>query len=236
MALKFKSYSGRYGFGREGGATAVFTCLWSERFTQKAILLGAGDANDPTLKCNSVRIEYAGGDPFCGYAQLTCDFMPIARVEAKRLNAAMTCHYEYSSESFTISGKGWTWASGKQITNQNILPVKIIKITDIILSGTRAVVDLSTYDAYDDCCNSAAFKGAPAGCVLFSGASADERTLDDGSIVSDVQIKLRRRSIPWNQFFNEDTGAWEEIKQTSGGTKMFELVSFAPLLQAVTTP
>jgi hypothetical protein len=215
----------------DGGSKSsfVFTCDWADRFTNKALLLGAIDANDTTLMCNEVTFAYLGNQP-SALAELHCNFIPAWKILTLLPDNPFKVRTSYGAESFTVSGDGWKWASGAPIVNKNVLPIQTVAVTEVVLFGCRsAEFDLSAYDAYEDQVNSDTFLGAAAETVMFQGATRNPRYDANGNLVYDVEVKLKRRNRSWNEFFNETTGQFEEIKDGSGN-KVFASTAFAGLL------
>jgi hypothetical protein len=213
-------------------AQGTWWCDWEDRIDARAQILHAPDPFDSSLACEKVSFKPKDGDWACGKAELAATFVSHQMIAQKDPTAAFKWRLDYSNEAFTISSKGWKWASGAEIKNTDIKPVKELSFTDIVLYGSRTAISLATYDTYDDHINSDVFLGAAIGTVLFKTATAQPRPLSDGSEVVDVEVRLRRRSIPWNQLWNEDTAAWEEIVKTVGGGKVYGSTAFAPLLAA----
>ena len=139
--------------------------------------------------------------------------------------------------SFTIAPKDkngvvkWKWASGADILNESILPLYAKGVQRIVFFGTRTSVDSSTWAAYVDHVDNDGFDGMSAGCSIFRGATANPRVLEDGTPTNDVELHVDTRSNPWNEFYNETTSAWEQIKRVSDGSPMFSACAFAPLLE-----
>jgi hypothetical protein len=230
MSLTCTSYHNTGSIDGGAKSTFVFICDWADRFTNKALLLGAVDANDTTLMCNEVTFSYLGNQHSAN-AELHCSFIPAWKILVMQPDNPFLAKTAAGAESFTISGDGWTWASGDPILNKAVLPIKTVAVTEVVLFGCRsAEFSLDAYDGYEDKVNDGEFLGAPAGTVMFQGATRNPRYDCNGNIVYDVEIKLKRRNKSWNEFFNETTGHFEEIKDGSGN-KAFESTSFAGLLE-----
>lgn len=196
------------------GSTYRYIGNLADLASDRTALLRAVDALDSTLMCASVASELLNKDYATGKVELTASFIPAWRLNAMIPNSNWRRRIVQGAESFTfvpLKGAKAKWASGKAIRNRNILPLMTVAVDQITLFGTRTTVDLSTWASYQNKVNSDTFLGATAGFVLFKGASADPRQLEDGTMTNDVQLHLARRYIEWNKDYNEDTGAWEVV-------------------------
>jgi len=229
VAIEQTHYTNTLSTNGGSRSTLVYVCNDSEWMATRNGLANALDANDPTLKCTEVTREHLNNDPATGKSVLTASFTPKDKAQQRQPDQPMMPRIQFGSEMFSVRGKGWVWATGnKPIDNDRVQPVKVIQTAELILYGTRTSMDLSTYDAYNDCINADVFLGAAAGTVRFDSPSAQARIQGDGSVVWDVELKFKRRSIHWNKYWNEDTNAWDDIK--CGGIHTYEFAVFAPLL------
>ncbi len=213
-------------------STYSFKCLKSDLAAVEAIFLRAGDGNDPTLVCPRVVSDMTSVDA-SGVMRMkgTANFYPKWKIDAEIPDQPFKWRYTSEAQSFTRRSDAWTWASGQPINNTSIKPIESVGLTGIVLYGTRSIFDAMTYAAYVDKVNSDYFCGAPAGYVMYQkGACGTPKQLDDGSDVWYVEIPLICRYVaPWNSFFNETTGLWEEIRRPDL-SPMYAAVPFAPLL------
>lgn len=228
-ALTITGYTNRKAITGNSGSQFRAVCDRADVAYYQSYFLRAVDGNDTTLKCESVDWDYLNKDAATAKVELTANFVPGWKLDALVPNSAFKMRIEYGSESFTVSGSAWTWNSGAAIVNANILPIKSIGIQNVTLFGTRSSVDLATYSSYQDKVNSDSFLGLSAGKVLFRGAAASPRQLEDGTMTYDVEVRLSARSVSWNSFFNESTGAWEDIKDGSNN-KLYSSTAFSGLL------
>ncbi|HUX15525.1 MAG TPA: hypothetical protein VMW52_03580, partial [Phycisphaerae bacterium] len=129
----------------------------------------------------------------------------------------------------------WRWASGEEILNDSVLPLCAQGVLRLVLFGTRSSVDASTWESYEDKVNSDTFLGRTAGKCIFKGASFSPRVLEDGTETNDIELHIETRNRSWNQFYNETTGEWEEIRRQDGGgnwtVTAFSAVAFSDLLE-----
>jgi len=111
------------------------------------------------------------------------------------------------------------------------MPLHTQGVLKVVLFGTRTTVDAGTWLDYVDHVNSDTFLGMAPGCCIFRGAPFNPRVLEDGTPTNDVELHIETRAKPWNQFYNETTGAWEEIRRVGDNSPMFSAAAFAPLLE-----
>lgn len=228
-SLEIIGYDNRKTITGNSGSRFRCVCDRADVAYYQSYFLRALDGNDLTLKCDSVEWDYLNKDPATAKVELTANFVPGWKLDALVPNSAFKVRIEFGSESFTVSGSAWKWNSGEPITNANILPIKTVGVQQVTLFGTRSSVNLATYSGYQDKVNSDSFLGLSAGKVLFRGAAANPRQLEDGTITYDVEIRLSAREVSWNSFFNETTGAWEDIKDGSSN-KLYSATAFGGLL------
>ena len=213
-------------------STYEFKCHKTALATVEAIFLYAGDGNDPTLTCTTVTSQMTSVDA-SGVMMMkgTAKFVPKWKLDALTPDQPFQWRYRSASQSFTLKSDLWTWGSGEPVLNTSIKPLMNVGLTEIVLFGARSTFDAATYAEYVDKVNSDYFCGAPPGYVMYQqGASANPRQLDTGVMVYDVEIPLVcRYAAPWNAFFNEATGVFEDILRPDL-SYMYHAVSFGPLL------
>jgi len=232
-----KGWRNRLSLDGGSGSTHVVVSDISEIEAVRQSLLGSqdtsGGAVNGLLKCMSVETRYGTGsdDPAGNKATTTAEFVPAWKVDALDPTAAFAIRYNYSADGFTYNIKNGNakWASGKPIYNRNVMPRKVLSITEAILFGVRLTAGLTTYAQWTDKVNSDIFLGAAPGFALFKGASADPFQLPDGRKAYKHQVTVAFRSIEWNKDYNEDTGAWE-VCFPDGTNPKFGSVAFAGLL------
>ncbi len=78
--------------------------------------------------------------------------------------------------------------------------------------------------------NDATFLGQPAEQVLFLGAKTHRESLADGTRTQEVALTFKWREKKWNYAPRPDTGVWERI-QTSVGGSPYETADLLPLLR-----
>lgn len=196
----------------------------------EALLFRAVDGDNPNFTVNTISREYFGGDKATGKTILHVNEVPAWKLLCLLPDSPFQIRYEWGSESFTVSGAGYTWDDASPLVNTSVQPLMPMSVTQIVLFGTRSTIDLGTYDAYIDKLNSGTFLGAAAECVLFCGASATPRMLETGDMTNDVEICLKRRRVSWNKFWNETIGDWDYIVQAGTSTKLLGTTSFTGLL------
>lgn len=213
----------------DGNSGSVFTmvCGVEDMEAVRALFLEAVDGNDPNLHCSSFDFTIFGDSATDMYL---CEarFIPTWKLTLLQPDQPFRVYINSSSMDMTLKSSDWTWASGAPVTNQ-VSPIMTIGIQEVVLKGARTGVDLSTYGGYADKVNSDTFLGKDAGLVIFKSASISPRQLATGIITNDVEIRLESRNIPWNQFFNEDTGLFEEVRDPSSNP-MFASAAFSGLL------
>jgi len=225
-----------------GGSRSTLTgmCDDSEWLSIRNLLLGAIDAYDPTLRCTEVQRDH--WDHVGTFAsRLTATFTPRDEEDEQEIDGPMLPTLNFGSEMFTVKGPQWTWLSdGKKIDMDLVQPVKILQVAELTLHGRRRSINWSTFDAYLNSVNSDTFFGAPPGTVRFDSPAAQKVVLPEGGYAWDVELKFKRRSIPWNQVWRPgqlsavgsyDTGKWDEVR--NGSERLYTPVAYMPLMQAV---
>lgn len=233
MVTEYVDYDNTHDVRGSSESHFVVNCSYADRLDVCAGFLWALDGNDTTLQCYKTSWKYLAAAENVDdiLVQVRADFMPAWKLQLLMPDQPFKVRYEYGSQSFTISGKGYVWADDNSaIENENILPLKVVDVKDVVLYGSRSSFDSGTFSGYEDRVNNATFLGAPAGCVLFRGASATPRQLETGTMTWDVEVKLSIRQISWNMFYREKDGTFQEIKQAGSGNKMFPAVGFGGLL------
>jgi hypothetical protein len=235
---KYTNTASLYGGSR---ATLEGVCLDSEWLSIRNTLLGSPDSYDPTLRCTEVTRSHHNGDPGTDMSQLVATYTPREEEDPTELDGPMLPSLNFGSEMFTVKGPQWTWLSdGKLIDPDQVQPVKILQVAELTLHGRRSVMNWSTFDAYLNSVNSDTFFGAPPGTVRFDSPAAQKVALPTGGYAWDVELKFKRRSIPWNQVWRPgvmspgggyDTGKWDEV--TNGTERIYTLVNYDPLLLPV---
>jgi len=214
-------------------STFEFACHKDDYDVVRAIFLRALDANDLTLQCASVSRDYlAVKDADEIIYKCTANFIPSWRLESLIPDQPFRWRLRGGSQSFTLRSELWKWASNEPINNDTVKPLMSIATCDVVLYGTRSVYDPSTYAAYVDTVNADTILGVPPGYMMFGqGPTASPRQLEDGTMTWDVEIPVTVRWVAtWNEFFNEDTGYFEAIKDADGNP-MFASINYAPLLE-----
>jgi len=232
-----KGWRNRLSLDGGSSSTHVVVSDISEIEAVRQSLLGSqdtsGGAVNGLLKCMSVETRYGTGsdDPAGNKATTVAEFVPAWKVDALDPAAAFAIRYNYSADGFTFNIKNpkAKWESGKSVENREVLPRKVLSITEAILFGVRMTAGLNTYTQWADKVNSDTFLGGAPGHVLFRGGSADPFQLPDGRKAYKHQVTVASRSEEWNKDYNEITGKWEYVLP-DGVNRKFEAVSFAGLL------
>lgn len=217
------------------GTTAGHTTGMDDLNSVRTTYMESVDAFDTSLRCADFSFKYFKDDPKTGKYECEAKFIPFWKLLQLKPNQPMRVRINYSTQTITLKSTQWTWNSGAPVLNANVSPFLTIPIDEITLFGARTgtstngSMDLTIYDTYRNKVNSDTFLGAAPGQVLFKSASASPRQLSDGTLTNDVEIRVDRRAIEWNMFFNETTGLWEVMKDPSGNP-MFGPVSFVSLL------
>ena len=183
-----KGWRNRLSLDGNSSNTHVVVSDISEIEAVRQSLLGSqdtsGGAVNGLLKCMSVETRYGTGsdDPAGNKATTTAEFVPAWKVDALDPTKAFAIRFNYSADGFTynIKNPNATWDDGDPILNRNVLPRKVLSITEAILFGVRLTAGLTTYAQWTDKVNSDIFLGAAPGYALFRGASADPFQLPDG--------------------------------------------------------
>jgi hypothetical protein len=226
-------YHGDVHVGGNSSATAKWVCNNANVATNRGGLLYAVCAEVLTLSCESIEHEYLNNDASNGKSVLTGHFIPTWKLDALTPDQPFRIRYENASESFTLTGTAWTWASGKDLLNRNIQPLLASGIIRLCLFGTRSSYDAATFDAWADTVSSDGnFLGAGPAQVRFAGSAGDPRQLDNGTLVYDVRVMLEARKHSWNEFYNEDTGEWEALYKRGTTDPMYADAAYAGLLEA----
>ncbi len=192
----------------------------------RALLLRSADDNDSDLYWWSCEMSPLPGDKggiTFEKVELTFESIPSWQLLLKLPNQPFYRTIEWGMQSFTIPGGtncAFKWADGRPISTANILPTVSILVAEISLKGVRSGVDLSTFSAYEDKVNNDTYMGAPAGRVLFRGANAAPKMLDNGDLTNDVTIRMSSRSVDWRKFYDATPNAgaggaaygWQFIK------------------------
>jgi len=244
-----KGWRNRLSLDGGSGSTHIVVSDISEIEAVRQSLLASedtsGGAVNGLLKCMSVETRYGTGsdDPAGNKATTVAEFVPAWKVDALDPTKAFAIRFNYSADGFTynIKNPNAKWDDGDPILNRNVLPRKVLSITEAILFGVRLNAGLTTYAKWTDKVNSDIFLGAAPGYALFRGASADPFQLPDGRKAFKHQVTVAFRSIEWNKDYREDssgedaqgyyelTGGWQ-IVLPDGVHKKFEAVAFAGLL------
>ncbi len=227
MTDQFLDYKAQTTLTGNSGSTYRFltpwTGAWTDMLAAKLSYLGAYDAHDMTLQCDSVSVDYLGDDPNSNQGILTVHCMPAWKLALLLPNTPFRIKRRAGAESFTIytpptAPAPLKWADGSTVLNTAILPTIKIPTIDVVLFGNRTVVDASTWATYSGCVNSDTFDGMPAGTVMFEGATSNPRQLEDGTLTNDVELTFKVRvltaggvTITWNHFWNETKGAWDTL-------------------------
>lgn len=231
MAVETIDYRQDISINGDSSSTIVQVCEADEVAGVIATLQRAVDAYNNSLKCHRISLECLTNNWLTGKFQVTAQFCPDLKLDAKTPDAPLKYRFQYHSEAMAIpTNADWKWQTGSvPVEEGDVQVVKHIAHTEIILYGTRNTVDLSTYDTWQGKVNSDTFLGAAAGYVLFDSASAAPRALDTGAVTNDLEIKLIRRSVPWNQFWNKKTGTWDTLLGPSNAP-VYPSAAFAGLL------
>lgn len=72
--------------------------------------------------------------------------------------------------------------------------------------------------------NNATFEGEPMGCVVLEGMAAEQSVSANGSSHWTVDFRFNIRvvrndagdTLSWNHVFDDQTGAWREVKRNDG--------------------
>ena len=178
------------------------------------------------LKCKTFHWGWFKNDPLTGKAEFTAKYIPAWKIEIELPGFPFRRRIEFGSQSFTLTGKQAKWQdTGDIIANANIQPLLTVAVDHITLFGTKTPVDLSTYAGFENRVNSDAYLGIPVGCGLFLGAGANNKMLDDGTIVDDVEIRIDARAIPWNKDYRESDGTWQTV--LINGNPKFGSIAFS---------
>lgn len=219
---------------RDWSAEMEVVTAWDGYETVRDALLQQNDPNEISLYPMSIDVGKLQDDNGQDYAQLSIQYGSQQQWEAYQLNKAFKIRYEYGWESFTVSGDAYYQDESEyvKIDNRNVLPVQTLLVTTAVLYGTRSSLTYDTYSAYADKVNSDSFLGAAAGYAYFGGASGTPRQLKNGTIVYDVEVRVKFRSQPWNNAWIEEKAGWFPIKFGAGKTPIYGSTSFASLLTA----
>ena len=227
-SVEFIDYKNSQSLEGSSDSYYALVCGADDFIAVRTQLFDSIDSTDPTLYCVSVEYGFLNDDWTNGKYRVVAHFIPFWKFRSLLPNEPFYVYMNFSSQDITLPSKAWSWASGNPINNQ-ISPIKTIAIVDITLKGARTGVDLGTYSSYGDMVNNDVFLGKAAGYVIFKTAAVSPRMLNTGVLTNDVELRLQSRNIPWNQFFNEDTGLFEEVRDPSGNP-MFASTAFAGLL------
>jgi len=242
-------YQNEIGWVNPPRSTSVWVCDLADVDALRTHLLNSTDPRDGAggtlLGCQSVHTKFGTGsdDPAGNKATLTATFGPQHLLDANDPTKPFRIRFNYSAEGFTyvIKGGEATWDDGDPIINRNVLPRKVLSITEAILYGVRTFAAFSTYDAWQDKVNADTFLGAAPGFCLFRGASAEPCQLKDGTNAFRHQVTIARRAIEWNRDYREDSsgedaqgeyelaGGWQAV-WPDGAHPKFQAVNFAGLL------
>ncbi len=241
MTVQFMDYKAQTTITGNSGSTYRFltpwTGDWSDMLAVKLSYLRAYDAHDMTLQCDSVSVDYLGNDPNSQKGIISVHCMPAWKLALLVPNSVFRLKRRCGAESFTIhtpldATTTLKWADGSDVKNTAILPIKKVPTIDLIAYGTRTSVNAYTWATYSGCVNTDSFDGAPAGTVMFEGATTSPRQLEDGTMTNDVELLFKVRAlsvggvtITWNHFWNETKCQWDTLS-----TPMFTGVAMASLL------
>jgi hypothetical protein len=234
--LEYIGYENTRDIRGNSNVRASFLCNEADGYAYQSFLLRATSAEFPWLVCVAIRYSYLNRDHGTGKVQLDCEFVPAFKLLSLVPDSPLYQRHEMGSESFTVNSIDksglivWDWNSGDPVMNMAVLPLIIVAVDNITLYGTKTNYLASDYSTWIDHLNSDPFLGFTAGHVACLGVSASHRMLEDGVMTNDIELHLKGRWIAtWNSFYNETTGAWEEIKKHSGGANLYPTAAFSGL-------
>jgi hypothetical protein len=222
---------------RGNRATAKYSCAAADENATASCLIGAYWAGDLTIMCDEVGHDYLNADAGNGQIVLAANFVPFWTVIDLLPNSPFRVGLEWGEESYTlplnVTSPAVKWSDGTAIDPTVAPPVRLIlKVCDIVLTGTRTGINPSTYASYEDNLNSDTFLGMAPKKVSFLGASAKPRMLDDGTMTFDVEVRLRARNVEWDKFPRSDagTGSLWQTAVLAGGGPLIPTTAFTPIL------
>lgn len=247
VPIEMKSYVRNPSLTGGATATAVYLCDWDDRVEAEAQLLGNPDlegyyADLVCTRCQVSQKKARSDDPDQDKegmkAEFVCEYGSIEQAKAHIVDLAFKVRVEVGGMAITISGKKYVWDSGKPLKDgSKVQPVKKFTSARIVLYGRRSTFNVNTYSAYEDKINKDTFLGAAIGHVRFDSVSGTEVQLPNGSVAWDVEVHLEwQADHTWNEFFNEDTGKFEKIKNSDDASLIYSDTNFAGLLAAPTLP
>ena len=209
-------------------ATRHLFCPWADRFTHKTALIGAAHDDDPNLLCYQVDIKKHSLDPLNYQAELTANYKvkELVELDQEEEDPALgltNVKWSDATEAITIATKGgaWVWNSGEPITNVESLPIMLLAQAKLVISGVLTAWSLATVTGHIKRVNDGGFQGADAETVLFDSYDVDTYKDADDNTLYRVSYTFLWRKEGWNNFWNETTGAWEEIKRSSDNANVY---------------
>ena len=111
MQRQLLSYKNKARLVAGSGSTSQYIVDWDSRYDERSLLLGAVDPLDANLQITEVDVELYKGEP-CNAALLTCTGEPLTQAKIHLPGNPFRVRMRQGSESFTVQGNGWTWATG----------------------------------------------------------------------------------------------------------------------------